>query len=329
MKQNTKTKRSGGNNRAGESSSSSSSLAKTIKDLVAAVDQQLQQQRVQSSRHDKRGAAATNDPLSCFFSDEIDTARRLLQLVRADLETLRAARDDLTTTPKSWFTAWPAGPKDTLAFVNQLISRYRSLVSLVGSSGGNRLPDKVELAWFSRPDAFLSILKQFTARELSVAPENLRLRARWTDNDNESQEEDTTTGTWKRAVQLDGLLLTGARIEAGVLEEVTASASSSLLVQNCSIAFVAVKDNGSAESRDDYDPWSDDDRELGNDLNALQVPVYTDAFKSRLVVSLPVPYIKDQKDIWHQRDHHSSTPRLKRYKRLNAGSSEPNSSYRE
>uniref|UniRef100_A0ABD2XKY5 Dynein heavy chain, cytoplasmic n=1 Tax=Trichogramma kaykai TaxID=54128 RepID=A0ABD2XKY5_9HYME len=316
MKHNTKTKRSS-NNRAGESSSSSS-VAKTIKDLVAAVDQQLQQQqqRVQSSRHDKRGATETNDPLSCFFSDEIDTARRLLQLVRADLETLRATRDDLTTTPKSWFVAWPAGPKDTLAFVNQLISRYRSLVSLVGSAGGgggNRLPDRVELACFSRPDAFLSVLKQHTARELSVAPENLRLRARWTDNDNESHEEDTTTGAWKRAVQLDGLLLTGARIEAGVLEEVTASASSSLLVQNCSIAFVAVKDNESAESRDDYDPWSDDDRELGNDLNALEVPVYTDAFKSRLVVSLPVPYIKDQKDIWHQRDHHSSTPGLKRY----------------
>ena len=86
-----------------------------------------------------------------------------------------------------------------------------------------------------------------------------------------------------------------------MLEEVTAHASSVVTAPTCLIAFIDDGQSADAEEHGTERDEAEHDMELTGDLSALQVPVYTDSFKSHLVCSLPVPYVKDQRDMWHQR----------------------------
>ncbi|XP_058798637.1 cytoplasmic dynein 2 heavy chain 1 [Phymastichus coffea] len=251
----------------------SPSMSKTIRELKLMIDQQRIDDPKSTSKDKEQ------DPLRRFFSDEINTTRQLLQMVRSDLDSLRSS-DDLKT-PKTWIVQWNSGPQETIPFVNKLVSRYQSLMTLSG------LPSKVELSWFARPDAFFSALKQHTARQTGKAFENLRLKIKWT---SETDKE----GSWRISVLVQGLLLTGARIDNGILDEVTANASSAITAPPCLIAFVD-------DIPDENDDESENDVELTSDLCALSVPVYTDSFKNHLICALPVPYTREQQDIWHQR----------------------------
>lgn len=85
------------------------------------------------------------------------------------------------------------------------------------------------------------------------------------------------------------------------MEEVTANASSVVTAPPCLIAFVDDTTSNSSGDEQAGTEWRDADMELTSDLCALQVPVYTDSFRSHLICSLPVPYVKEQRDIWHQR----------------------------
>ncbi|XP_023246189.1 cytoplasmic dynein 2 heavy chain 1 [Copidosoma floridanum] len=253
-------------------------VSRTLKELKQAVDRQ----RVDRSATSK-DTRQESDPLQRFFNDEANTTRQLLQLVRSDLDGRRTWEDP--KTPAAWLSKWHSGPREVVPFVNQLMARHESLTSI--TAGGR--PPGVQLSWFARPDAFLSAFKQYTARETGRAFERLRLRAQWSEDYNKD-------GNWKTSIFIEGLLLTGARIENGVLEEVTASASSVVTAPVCLIAFIE-EDGG--EYREESSEWGD--VELTSELSALQVPVYTDSSRSRLVCSLPVPYVREKRNAWYQR----------------------------
>lgn len=91
------------------------------------------------------------------------------------------------------------------------------------------------------------------------------------------------------------------------MEEVTANASSAITAPSCLIAFVEdveatkMSNDDEDQERDCDDEWGDKDVELTVDLSALRVPVYADSFKRQFICSLPVPYVRDQRDSWHQR----------------------------
>ncbi|KAJ8675957.1 hypothetical protein QAD02_011743, partial [Eretmocerus hayati] len=258
----------------------SSSTSRTLNDLKQSIEHEL---RIGESKQ-----IESDDPLQRFFLDEVNSARELLWLAHSDLENFRST-DDLKTPPK-WLSYWSSGPKDMVPFVSHLISRHKSLRSLM--MGGN-LPGRVEFSWFARPDAFLSALKQYTARKSNAPFESLRLHADWATG--------AMGSNWSVAVLVDGLLLTGARIENGVLEEVSVNSSSLMTAPSCLIAYADDDQSNDINREEGQSEWSGSDIELTSDLSALQVPVYTDSFRTHLICSLPVPYVKDQRDSWHQR----------------------------
>ncbi|XP_011502016.1 PREDICTED: cytoplasmic dynein 2 heavy chain 1 [Ceratosolen solmsi marchali] len=261
----------------------STSVFQCIKDMKTMIDQQriIEPTNVKEATHELE-----DDPLKRFFTYEINTTKELLEFVRSNLDILELKAD--LKTPAQWIAHWRSGPRDSIPFVNQLILRYQSLKSL------NGLPNKVKLTWFSMPGAFLSALKLYSARETKRPFENLQLQTKWT-------KDFSREGIWKTSVILEGLLLTGARIQNGILEEVTANASSVVTAPDCLIAFIDEKHLRERDEESRGSEWSETDAVLTADLNTLQVPVYADSFRNHLVCSLPVPYINDQRDIWHQR----------------------------
>lgn len=91
---------------------------------------------------------------------------------------------------------WEFGPKEVLPFVKGLLSRYQTLESMLSISSSI-----VDISRLVRPRAFLTVLKQHTARETRQPLENLRLRVNW--RRNRRNEE------WKVSVIIEGLLISG------------------------------------------------------------------------------------------------------------------------
>lgn len=91
---------------------------------------------------------------------------------------------------------WKHGPKEVLLFVKGLLARYQTLESVLSISSA-----VVDMSRLARPRAFLTVLKQHTARETRQPMENLRLCVNWFEN--------RRNNDWKISVIIEGLLISG------------------------------------------------------------------------------------------------------------------------
>ncbi|KAF7991046.1 hypothetical protein HCN44_000861 [Aphidius gifuensis] len=210
---------------------------------------------------------SNNSIIKQFFIDELRLTSELMSMIKNDLEKNMII--DNLITPSKWLDKWPEGPGDVMNFVNALISRHCAIC-------GNIEPSKkIDLSWLLRPRGFLAAFKHYTARECGYSIEGLTLRAKWMDN--------STKNDWKCYVILDGLLISGGKIDYnGCLEEVDENAPSIIRTPRCQLAYV-VNDN--------------DDLNIEND-NTIYVPVYGDSSRKQFICALPVGCLDEQRDYW-------------------------------
>lgn len=94
---------------------------------------------------------------------------------------------------------WKYGPNEILSFVKGLLLRHQALERFLSEF----LP-VVDMSRLARPRAFLTVLKQHTARETRQPMENLRLCVNWFENDRKDD--------WKISLVVEGLLISGNSI---------------------------------------------------------------------------------------------------------------------
>ncbi|XP_076387639.1 dynein cytoplasmic heavy chain beethoven [Megachile rotundata] len=221
------------------------------------------------------------DQLQRFFVDEMNLTKKTLNLVRNDVETSRL---EDSKTPKHWMEDWKYGPKEIIPFVKGLLSKYQTLESIVSISS-----TVIDISRLVRPRAFLTVLKQHTARETGQPLENLRLRVNWFENHRNKD--------WKVSMVIDGLLISGALIEEGVLRDLDANTASVIAAPSCQIAFLP---EDYSEENASYKAMGD---RLGNygAENTLNIPVYANSQREMLICSLPVGCPKEEHDNWLRR----------------------------
>ncbi|KAL0104886.1 hypothetical protein PUN28_016497 [Cardiocondyla obscurior] len=217
------------------------------------------------------------NPLQDFFIDEVDLTKKLLHIVQADMTS--PTFDD-NETPKRWLATWQTGPRNTVQFVKALLSKYETLKSLAIN-----LPRRIDLSQLSRPRALLTSLKQHTARELGHPLETLHLHANWTEN--------RTNKEWQISLQLEGLLISGASIEGGVLKDLDLNAAAVAIAPTCQIAYMPEE---YSDNDDNLYALEDTYRQ-----DYLDIPVYTSAQREALICSLPITCPREECDAWLRR----------------------------
>ncbi|XP_076621618.1 dynein cytoplasmic heavy chain beethoven [Colletes latitarsis] len=219
--------------------------------------------------------------LERFFVDEMNLTKKTLNLVRVDVDILHF---EDSKTPTRWMKEWECGPKEILPFVKGLMSRYQALESMLSISSSI-----VNISRLARPRAFLTVLKQHTARETQQPLENLRLRVNWLEN--RRNEE------WKISFIIEGLLISGALIENGTLVDLDANAASVAAAPSCQIAFLpenCTRDSSDNKVMGDYLRSNDSD-------DTLSIPVYANSQREILICSLPVKCHREEHDDWLRR----------------------------
>ncbi|XP_076646917.1 dynein cytoplasmic heavy chain beethoven [Halictus rubicundus] len=226
------------------------------------------------------GSGGIKNPLERFFVDELNLTKGTLNLIRMDVDSLRF---EDSKTPRRWLNEWKYGPEEVLPFVKGLLSRYQTLETMLSISSSI-----IDMSRLARPRAFLTVLKQHTARETRQPLENLRLRVNWIEN---QRRED-----WKISLIVEGLLISGAVIQNGVLKDLDANAASVAAAPSCQIAFLPenyVDDSTATNVMGDYLRNSKED--------TLNVPVYASSQRDMLICSLPIRCPKEDQDDWLRR----------------------------
>ncbi|KZC10148.1 Cytoplasmic dynein 2 heavy chain 1 [Dufourea novaeangliae] len=226
------------------------------------------------------GSGGIKNPLERFFVDELNLTKKTLNLIQADVDSLRF---EDSKTPKRWTNEWKYGPKEVLPFVKGLLSRYQILETMLSISSS-----VIDMSRLARPRAFLTVLKQHTARETRQPLENLRLRVNWTEN--------RRNNDWKIFLVIEGLLISGALIEDGNLKDLDANAASVAAAPSCQIAFLPetyTEESAAANVMGDYVRNSEDD--------ILSIPVYANSQRDMLICSLPIRCRKEDQDDWLRR----------------------------
>ncbi|KAL6266424.1 hypothetical protein P5V15_003274 [Pogonomyrmex californicus] len=220
------------------------------------------------------------NPLQDFFIDEIDLAKKLLHTVKTDMNASSFEDDE---TPKHWLMEWRTGPKNAIQFAKALLSRYEVL-----KSSAMNIPRGIDLSQLSRPRALLTALKQHTARELGHPLETLHLRANWTENRPNKE--------WKVSLQLEGLLISGAAIEKGVLKDLDVNSAAVAVAPTCQVAFMPEEYLGNKSDGDNLNALEDTYRQ-----DYLNIPVYTSVQREALICSLPITCPREECDAWLRR----------------------------
>ncbi|XP_050496495.1 cytoplasmic dynein 2 heavy chain 1 [Bombus huntii] len=221
------------------------------------------------------------NPLENFFIDEINLTKKTLNVIRVDVENLRL---EDTKTPIHWMENWKYGPKEALPFVKGLLSNYQTLNSILTISWS-----VVDISRLARPRAFLTVLKQHTARETRQPMENLRLCVNWFEN---RRNDD-----WKISLVIEGLLISGALIEDGNLKDVDANAASVATAPSCQIAFLPENYTGDKARNKTVGG-----RSGSSDVeDILNVPIYANSQRDVLISSLPVGCPREEHGNWLRR----------------------------
>ncbi|XP_031838829.2 dynein cytoplasmic heavy chain beethoven isoform X1 [Nomia melanderi] len=220
------------------------------------------------------GSGGIKNSLERFFVDELNLTKKTLNLIRTDVDNL-SFKD--FKTPKRWLEEWKYGPKEVLPFVKGLLSRYQTLETMLSISSS-----VIDMSRLARPRAFLTVLKQHTARRTRQPLENLRLHVNWVENRRKE---------WKISLIIEGLLISGALIEDGALKDLDANAASVAAAPNCQIAFLP--ENYTDDNLGEY---------LGNAReDILNIPVYASSQRDMLICSLPIKCPKEDQDNWLRR----------------------------
>ncbi|XP_078052127.1 dynein cytoplasmic heavy chain beethoven [Augochlora pura] len=220
------------------------------------------------------------NPLERFFVDELNLTKKTLNLIRADVDSQRF---EDSKTPKCWLDEWKYGPKDVLSFVKGLLARYQTLETMLSISSC-----VIDMSRLARPRAFFTVLKQHTAKETRQPLENLRLRVNWIEK--QRMEE------WKISLIIEGLLISGAVIQDGVLKDLDANAASVAAAPSCQIAFLP---ENYADDKMGTNVMGDYLRNHEEDV--LNIPVYASSQRDILICSLPIRCPKEDQDNWLRR----------------------------
>ncbi|XP_046488904.1 cytoplasmic dynein 2 heavy chain 1 [Neodiprion pinetum] len=225
---------------------------------------------------DKSHGETDQDPLNEFFDQERRAATKLLKGVQRVVQN-KDFRSGDAKTPKEWLEEWPTGPIEAVPFAWKAIERHRFLCGEV-----TEIPDCLDLSWLGKPDAFFAALKQRTARRTGRPIEELLLRADWSESD-VNQDEGSRCGA-----TVEGLLLTGAVIRGGRLAEVGADEAPVLSAPRCRVSY-----------------WIGTSGEFGSTRHShewfVEVPVYADLRRNRLISALPVACDRENRDVWLRR----------------------------
>ncbi|XP_020293197.1 cytoplasmic dynein 2 heavy chain 1 [Pseudomyrmex gracilis] len=259
-----------------ERSGKKSEKSKVQRELKELVERQCSQTIASDATSEQ-----TRNPLQDFFVDEINLTRKLMNVVQTNVDASSFENGEI---PKHWHEEWRTGPRNAMQFVKALLSKHETLKTLAMG-----VPRRVDLSQLSRPRALLTALKQYTARELGYPLETLELRANWVEN--------RTKKEWKISIQLEGLLISGASIEDGVLKDLDADSAAVALAPTCQVAFVP-------------EEYSSEDKSGGDNLNSLEdtyrqdylnIPVYTSVQREMLICSLPVTCLREERATWLRR----------------------------
>ncbi|XP_029665147.1 cytoplasmic dynein 2 heavy chain 1 [Formica exsecta] len=257
-----------------EGNSNKLEKSKIEQDLKKVMDRQCSLTFTYDTSEQKR------NPLQDFFIDEIDLTRKLLNIVRTDIDVSSFEDNE---TPEYWFKKWRSGPKNAIQFAKALLSKYETL-----KSSAVNTPCRIDLSQLSRPRALLTALKQHTARELGYPLEVLHLHANWTEN--------RTNKEWKVSLQLEGLLISGALIEKGILKDLDVNSAAVAVAPTCQVAFMPKEYSEDKSDDDNFNILEDKSRQ-----DYLNIPVYTSIQREALICSLPVTCLREDRDVWFRR----------------------------
>ncbi|KAA0202320.1 hypothetical protein HAZT_HAZT003025 [Hyalella azteca] len=169
-------------------------------------------------------------------------------------------------TPGTWHELWE-GPDDPLEYLRSLVRRAQGAVEWAArNDSGALLRDSLDLGDTLHPGTFLNALRQHTAREYSVAMDELVLVSSW-----------SRGGVPDARVLLKwvGLQLEGATFDGSRLMQNTHDSASITAAPSCTVAWVP-KDKKPNMYQDDL----------------VAVPVYTSSLRESVVCSLDVPCSK-------------------------------------
>ncbi|XP_017891098.1 cytoplasmic dynein 2 heavy chain 1 isoform X2 [Ceratina calcarata] len=221
----------------------------------------------------------SNDALQNFFIDEMNLTKRMLNRIRVDAEILPF---DDSKTPKHWMEEWKHGPEEVLPFVKGFLSRHQTLETVLSISS-----TVVDVSRLARPRAFLTVLKQHTAREARQPLENLRLHVNWLEN---------RRNDWKTSLIIEGLLISGGSIEHGALKDLDPDAASVAAAPSCQIAFLTDDRAAMGKTMGDHETMENGDSE-----DVLDVPVYANSQRDVFICTLPVGCPREERDDWLRR----------------------------
>ncbi|XP_018025771.1 cytoplasmic dynein 2 heavy chain 1, partial [Hyalella azteca] len=221
-------------------------------------------------------------PLTAFVQLEQYQALQMVQAVHRSLAALsKVIRGTLLLTsevqkladsllkqetPGTWHELWE-GPDDPLEYLRSLVRRAQGAVEWAArNDSGALLRDSLDLGDTLHPGTFLNALRQHTAREYSVAMDELVLVSSW-----------SRGGVPDARVLLKwvGLQLEGATFDGSRLMQNTHDSASITAAPSCTVAWVP-KDKKPNMYQDDL----------------VAVPVYTSSLRESVVCSLDVPCSK-------------------------------------
>ncbi|KAL1457845.1 hypothetical protein WDU94_008035 [Cyamophila willieti] len=230
-----------------------------------------------------------DSPLSAFLHQEFVFSITLVQHIHnclagiskvirgssaGDNEINKAANDIMNQqTPDAWQSLW-TGSQNPLLYIRSVVTRGVTVhASYQRSDSFWKSP--VDLSGLFHPEAFLSVLKQHTARHYKIPLDELFARTDWFAKDSRSSNQ--------ISVIIEGLLIEGAQFQREKLVELTKDSPICTSAPPLTFAYVP-KDNA-----------------LLGDTQKLQVPLYTSASRDVIITEIDIPIWGDQDRIkWLQ-----------------------------
>ncbi|KAI5737300.1 hypothetical protein M8J76_012015 [Diaphorina citri] len=229
-----------------------------------------------------------DSPLSAFLYQEFVFAVNLVQHIHTCLAAIskvirgsavgdpgvvRVANDIMNQqTPDDWQSIW-SGSGNPLLYIRSVVSRA-VMVHKCYQVSSTYWRSPVDLSGLFHPHAFLSVLKQHTARQYKVPLDELSTRTDWSPQ---------TSSSNQISVTLVGLLIEGAQFQGQKLVELTRESPICTLAPPLSFSYVPKTDSHLDDSQ------------------RLQVPLYTSSSRDVIITEVDIPvWGEDDKTKWLQ-----------------------------
>ncbi|KAI9564905.1 hypothetical protein GHT06_008646 [Daphnia sinensis] len=255
----------------------------TNKDLISSISENVQ-----------------SSPLAAFVLAESALAVRLIHIVHQCLAainrslksglplsvSLMESAIDISSlkTPKSWYALWE-GPLQVEQFLRSLVKRARALTEewLPSVQKRQLLTNVLDLSELMNPEAFFSVHRQHSARELGISMDSLQLLVLW---DKPSLSKGQSRASAEITATLNGIHIQGARMTSGVgIDECYSDTPSWNLIPHCYLSWLPVDEVTSSRT---------------NGLHTVKVPLYVDEERKRLITVLDIPFACGMTDDWYR-----------------------------